>query len=119
MHFKKHFLLYTVIPLLVLTSMASYYRFMVAHDYLISYEGECDPYAEDCFVDCEDDECTSEYYYTKVYRHAVTIAELCGEDITDCEAASSCMRGESDCSIVYCDVEVDGEACETLTSTDL
>lgn len=116
-HFKKYFLVYTVIPLLILLAASSYYRFMVTHDYIVSYEGECDPVTENCFVDCEDEECTADYYYTIVERHSVEIFNICGDDITDCEEANACPANSETCSVIYCDIELDGEACETFDET--
>lgn len=116
-HFKKYLLIYTIVPLLVLLTISSYYRFIVTNDYLVSYEGMCDPINENCFVDCEDEECTSEYYYTVVTRHATEIDNLCGDDITDCEAANICLPGSTECSITHCDLEVDGDSCEFFDKT--
>lgn len=93
---------------------AAYYRFMITHDYMIRYEGECDPYTENCFIGCEDDECTIEYYFSDIYRHATDIHRLCGEDITDCEAANTCSAAEKKCSITYCDISLENESCETI-----
>lgn len=116
MGFKEHILFYTLLPLLVLTIGASYVRFMVVHDYLVAYEGDCDPVTNSCFVGCEDEECTSEYYYSLVQKHAVTLEAECGVDITDCEAASICTSdSDAECSITYCDPQLDGEACESVT----
>lgn len=123
MHFRENILLYTLIPLIVLASTASYYRFMVIHDYIVSYEGTCDPALESCFVGCEDDECTDEYYYTRVERYAANLINFCGNDITDCEEANSCTSGENDCSITYCDPVTDLDQCddvdESLNSIEL
>lgn len=108
MHFKKYILLYTLIPILILTVATSYYRFMVLYDYIAAYEGECDPYTESCFVGCEDEdsvfgECNSEYYYTKIQRNAHDLIALCGESIVGCEMASVCTAGEEKCSVTFCD----------------
>lgn len=119
MDFRNHILFWTIVPLLVLSTGAAYYRFMVTHDYMVSYEGACDPYTKSCFVGCDDEECSSEYYYTKIYRHARSIEAFCGTDITDCEAANNCQPGEQSCSVNYCDIEADGDTCETLTKDDL
>ena len=68
-HFKKHFLLYTLLPLVILMVSASYYRFVVTQDYTVGYEGLCDPYEEECFVYCEDDECIEPFYYSWIERN--------------------------------------------------
>jgi hypothetical protein len=122
MKFKENILLFVLLPLVVLTVGASYVRFMVIKDYLVAYEGVCDPVVNSCFVGCEDEECTSEYYYSSVQKYAVNLYAQCGEDITDCEAASICLAtDDQDCSVTYCDPEVDGDTCSTPTesSTDI
>ena len=102
MQFKRYILLYTLIPLLILTIAATYYRFMIINDYIVFYEGECDPYENSCFVGCEDEECNEEYFYTKIERHASGIARLCDDDIVDCEFANMCTHEELQCRIEYC-----------------
>jgi hypothetical protein len=113
MHFLKHILLYILLPLLVLTIVTSYYRFAILHDYTVSYEGVCDPELFSCFTGCEDDECTSIYYYSSIERDAASLAALCGDDISDCDAANSCLS-DGDCRITYCDPNVDIGLCDTI-----
>jgi len=85
----------------------------------VSYEGECDPKMELCFIGCENDECTKEYYYTMVQKYAPDVYAQCGEDITDCVEASVCLPSDRECSITYCDPKVDGEnACEDISLED-
>jgi hypothetical protein len=119
MGFKNNILLYILVPLLILLVASSYVRFFVTHDYRVAYEGECDPYEEDCFIGCDDEECTTEYYYTKVQKHAATVFAQCGEDITDCAAASVCLPEDTlVCDITYCNSGTEEEgACETLSSS--
>ena len=106
--------------LAVLFVLTSYYRFLVIHDYLVAYEGECDPYTQVCFVGCEDDECSSEYYYSQVEKYAPNVYEQCGKDITDCESASRCLPEDGEqCSVTYCDPGTDGDECETFTEEDV
>lgn len=116
MRFRNHFLLYTVLPLILIAGFASYYRFMVAGDYIVQYEGECNPSTETCFVWCEDEECTDVYYYTIVENRVKDIFQRCGPDITDCEAASVCLPSDTACTITYCDPENlgEGETCELI-----
>ena len=85
MKFRENILVYTLVPLIILLIGASYMRFIVTHDYMVAYEGECDPSLNTCFVGCIDNECTSEYYYTKVQKYAPDLYKQCGSDITDCE----------------------------------
>lgn len=115
MHFKKYFLLYTLIPLLILSTAASYFRFMVIHDYTVEYEGSCEPEGSSCFIGCGDEECKVEYYYTIVTKNASHLFEQCGTDITDCELANICLPEDNeDCNITYCDPLIDPDACETI-----
>ena len=119
--FRQHFFLCTLIAFLSFAVAVSYVRFMVLHDYVVAYEGDCDPYAESCFIGCEDDECTEQYYYSSIQKYAPNVQAQCGTDITDCDAAYTCLSEDgSDCEISYCDPVIDGEdACETLTEVDM
>ncbi len=115
MNFKKYFLLYTLIPLAILSIASSYYRFIVTEDYLVEYEEECNPEVNSCFIGCKDDDCSAEYYYCLVTKHASQLMTQCGPDITDCESAQVCLPGEKgDCSVTFCDIETDGDACEVI-----
>jgi len=116
---KKHILLWVLIPLLILAGGASYYRFMDSTDYLVNYEGACDPNTAHCYVDCADAECSEEYYYTIVERHARDIEALCGPDVSDCEAASTCTVSEKACSVTYCDPVTEADSCEDINATQL
>jgi hypothetical protein len=109
MHFRGHILLYILLPLVLLSAAASFYRFVVTSDYIVEYEGECDPAAESCFEGCEDDECTEPYPYKQMQKYASDLRAACGPDITDCEAASVCLPGDAECSVLYCDPEQLGE----------
>jgi len=79
---------------------------MVVGDYTVTYEIDCDPNTTSCFVGCEDEDCTENYYYSYMTRQAKVVENLCGEDITDCEAALSCQTGE-ECYVELCT----GENC--------
>lgn len=114
-HFRDHILFFTLIPLIILISIFSYYRFFVSHDYAIKYEADCDPVTEECFVGCEDDECTQEYYYFYVQKYAADLYQQCGKDITDCESANICLPSDQRCSVTYCNTETDGDICEMIT----
>ena len=112
MKFRDNILLFTLTPLIVLFIGASYMRFIVMHDYMVEYESECDPATSVCFIGCEDEECTTEYYYSKIQKYAPDIFAQCGADITDCENANVCLDDENKCSITLCDPTTDGEECE-------
>lgn len=119
MDMRSKFLLFVFCTLLILSISATYYRFVVLQDYLVLYEGECDPYTQVCFTGCEDDDCTSEYYYSYVEKYAPNLYEQCGPDITECNDAYICLEEDIDlCTITYCDPEIDGESCELLTEND-
>ncbi len=117
MSFHDSIFHYTLIALIIFLIGASYYRFFVISDYIVAYEGTCDPRVHDCFIGCADDACTEEYYYSKVQKHAAELYAECGADITDCEKANLCLpEDEGQCVIQYCDPVTDGESCEILTA---
>ena len=112
-YFRDNFLFFILTTLLIIISVVSFYRFMIKHDYMVSYEGTCNPVNnEKCFVGCEDDACTIEYYYTKMLKYEPDLLAECGKDITDCETANICLPNDSNCSVTYCDPEIDGEICK-------
>jgi len=114
---RNHFFFYTIAVLVFVVGVFSYYRFMIKQDYMVGYEGVCDPVTEmnKCFAGCNDDDCTEEYYYSKMVKYAPDLYRECGEDITDCEAANSCLPDDRDCSVTYCNPEVEGDSCATET----
>lgn len=118
--FRENFFTYTLAPLIVVMVVVAYVRFMVLNDYVVAYESDCDPYVESCFVGCEDDECTQEYYYSWVQKYAPNVEAQCGIDITDCDVAYECLPEDGDkCEIIYCNPTIDGkDSCETLTESD-
>ncbi|PIZ86732.1 hypothetical protein COX93_03360, partial [Candidatus Nomurabacteria bacterium CG_4_10_14_0_2_um_filter_30_12] len=83
---------------------------------MVSYEGVCDPTIEKCFIGCEDDECTKEYYYSEVQKYAPDLYAECGNDITDCESANICLPEDKECSVSYCDETIDGSICKITTN---
>ncbi len=107
MGFKKHPILYIILPLCVIAIVASFYRFMVLRDYMVTYEGVCDPATHSCFLACVDDSCSETYYYSLVQKRSQDVMAQCGPDITDCELASVCVESDRECSIEYCDSSVD------------
>jgi len=115
MNLRNHILAVVLVPAVLIIVFLSYYRFMVDHDYMVTYEGACDPATQDCYIGCDDDECTEEYYYSTVEKYAADVYAQCGPDITDCETASSCVAEDRACSVTYCDIETEGDLCETLT----
>ncbi len=110
-HIKDHFFLYALVVAVLLTVTASYSRFLVKNDYIVFYEGECDPAEHSCFIGCNDDECTEEYFYSKVEKNAHDIYAQCGDSVLDCAASNSCLPSDTSCSIQYCDEMRDNEPC--------
>ena len=107
MSFPKHPLTYILVPLCVLVIAASFYTFIVSNDYIVEYEGMCDPATNSCFSACEDEECTAVYYHSWVQKQNSDVYAECGPDITDCDAAGVCLPTDQNCSIKYCDAAVD------------
>ena len=116
--FLNRLLLFTTLLLVILMVSASFYRFMTLEDYLVYYEGACDPYLETCFETCLDDDCTEVLHHTYVERQAAYLHALCGEDVTMCDAANSCQDDETQCMVRYCDEKKDGDLCEDLSLSD-
>lgn len=85
---------------------------MVIHDYTVSYEIECDPVSESCFIGCEDEECSKEYFYAKIERYAPDLVKLCGDTIVGCEFANVCTIDESRCFLTFCDTSTGYDSCD-------
>lgn len=132
-HFSKFFFVYTILPLLLLSVGASYFRFIIQHDYLVVFEGSCEPESESCFVgtytyeDClstVEEDCEVTYFYKMVEKPVVTYnyqIEQCGTDPfldpLECEPVSTCHKSEQNCSIVYCS-DIDN-TCTTGLEIDI
>lgn len=114
-HFRENIFFYILALFIIVISVVSYYRLIIKNDYLVGYEGVCDPAINKCFIGCEDDTCTEEYYYSKVVKYAPDLFRECGKDITDCETASVCLSNDRKCSVTYCN-EVDGDICKAPTT---
>ena len=117
---------FAVFFLLIIGSVAAtYYRYIIARDYIVEAEAECDPTTEDCFVwECdpssteEGEACAGDpeedvWYYTILRRNAKNVP-LCDPNDEDCDALT-CPEGEEECEIVYCTDETKGEedTCST------
>ena len=113
-YFYDNFFFFLVLFSVAVLAVILANRFLIKQDYLVSYEGECDASINNCFVGCEDDECTKEYYYTKVEKYAPDLYRECGSDITDCAEASICLPSDRVCFVRYCNLEIEGDACESL-----
>lgn len=116
MEFTKRILFYTLAPLLIFTASYSFYRFIVVNNYLVGFEGSCDPEIHSCFIGCNDDACTDTYYYAKIERNAATVKKQCGADVSVCSVAETCLENEKGCTVTYCDPETDGDSCSAVPS---
>lgn len=116
-NFRNYFFFYTLVGFVFLAGIFSYNRFMIRQDYMVWYEGSCDPIisATKCFQGCADDACTEVYYYSKMLKYAPDLYRECGKDITDCESANSCLPGNRQCSVTYCDSKIEGDTCAAET----
>lgn len=120
MNFKQHPLAYLLIPLCVVALGVSFHRFLIAEAYTVSYEGECDPVTQSCFVGCEDEICAEPYYYARIERTTAEIRSACGPDITDCDYAAACELSDTGCTVTYCSAETLSfeEECEDMDTDD-
>ncbi len=115
MHLKKYFFIYILIILASLSVGASFYRFVILNDYIVEYEGECDPRFNSCFIGCSDESCTNTYYYSKIKREATELLSKCGNNILECESAESCQEDSgSSCITNYCEPSETETECSDL-----
>ena len=111
----RYYFAIIIFVMVIFAVASSFSRFLVTYDYLISYEGTCDPNEASCFVYCENETCDDPLYYTIIERMAYTLVDLCGENsILDCSAADMCYSDEEYCVIYHCDTETD-EGCSLDT----
>lgn len=115
-HIKNHFFFYSLAVAVLLAITASYSRFIIKNDYIVFYEGECDPYQQSCFIGCADDDCLEEYFYSKIEKNAHDIYAQCGNSILGCPAANTCLPSDTTCSIKYCDETKDKESCKKIVT---
>jgi hypothetical protein len=106
-HFKNNFLRYVLLALSVIVIALSFQRFVLSGDYIVEYEGACDPATESCFLACETEDCADTYYHSWVRKHHNDVFAACGPDVSECDAASVCQPTDTQCTIVYCDASVD------------
>ncbi len=102
-YFRKHFFYLTILLVIVFVGTVSFYRFIIKHDYVVGYQGSCDPVSGKCFKSCEDDACTKIDYYSEMQKYEPDLFRECGKDITNCAAANTCLSGDRNCSVTYCD----------------
>lgn len=105
---RSKILFWTMLFFVCLSVSASYYRFIVIHDYIIETKIDCDSAIESCFVwVCDpqiEGECTGNvdddvWYYKFAYRNAKYIPE-CFNDT--CDAFECSSQDEPGCGDVTC-----------------
>ncbi|MEI6022715.1 MAG: hypothetical protein WCQ32_02655 [bacterium] len=119
-YIRNHTLSTILICLIFIISIISFYKFFIKGDYVVAYNGTCDPQYNKCFTVCSDDQCTTKTYFSKIQKYKPDLYKECGNDITNCDAANSCITGDRKCSITYCsDSAIDianNETCSDFTS---
>ena len=128
MHIKSKILFWTLGVFIILSVSASYYRYMVLHDYIIEAQIDCDPTLESCFVwvcdleageECTGNEDEDTWYYKYIYRNAKNIP-LCDPKEEGCDALICPEGGELECERINCtseslaSYEITGECTNTV-----
>ena len=118
-HFRDHFFSYILVLFIIIVFFLSFYRFMIKHDYIVGYQGSCDPATGKCFMSCDDDTCTKPDYYSEIQKYEPDLYKECGKDITNCDAASVCLPTDRKCSITYCNKSTsdNDNTCQTPLDT--
>lgn len=111
---KSSKIFFIIFGLLIIGSVfVTYYRTVIAKNYLIEAQTDCDPYAQKCFVwecdpasDVDGEKCTGDpekdiWYYNLVERNASRIP-LCDPADENCKALV-CGDNEPDCQYIFCD----------------
>lgn len=108
---KKNWLFFGGMFLLVVLSVgATYYRYIVARDYFVTFEAPCDPEGESCFLyecdpsvegaECSENPEDNTYYYKNIQKKAYAL-QSCVGNLGDCLEAT-CVEGERDCMEMQC-----------------
>ncbi len=113
-YFGDHVFLLFIILVVAASGIASYIRFIVDRNYLVSYEGKCDSRVEVCFSGCKNDACTETYEFSKVQKYGADLYAECGDDITNCDSANVCRSTDRECTVTHCDTKTDGSACAQI-----
>lgn len=117
-NYKDFYFNYLIIIAIIIIILMSYFRFIINNDYIVYYEGECDPYLNSCFIGCDNDDCTEEYYYKRIEKNASDLLEQCGENILVCDQSNFCLDSDRFCSIEYCDSEIQDNECKSFEFGD-
>lgn len=117
-------ILFAVLGILIAGSVAAtFWRYIVKHDYIVQAQTDCDPENQNCFVwKCdpmsleEGEKCTGNpendiWYYKIIHRNAKNIP-LCDPNDENC-AALVCEKNEVECEEELCTAEnvPEGEEC--------
>lgn len=102
---------FILFPLLVGVGIVSYYRFFVYKDYMVSYNTDCDPAKNVCFIECEDLDCNEHIYYYHINKYAPDVYKQCGNNIKDCSEAKICLATDLNCSVEYCNPDIKENLC--------
>jgi len=115
----KHFFFIFLTLLCALVVVASFYRFVIRHDYNVEYEAVCNPAEQACF-EGTDENTGDTYFYAKVHKYVPDVPAECGRSVSDCQAASICLPGDTDCSITYCSntSKLDSEVCAEIVPNE-
>ncbi|MFZ2226705.1 MAG: hypothetical protein WA064_04400 [Candidatus Moraniibacteriota bacterium] len=113
---KSGKIFFLIFGLLILGSVfATYYYIVIAKNYLVEAQKDCDPETQKCFVwtcdpasTVEGEACTGDaekdiWYYNLIKRNASKVP-LCDPKDENCQALS-CAPGEKDCNEIFCTEE--------------
>lgn len=106
---------WTMVFLILISVLATFYRYMIKRDYIIQAQVDCDPYNEACFVwncdpgsDVEGEACTgdpeNDTWYYKVINKKANQVSSCDENDENCKPLF-CGENEPDCEFVFCNPE--------------
>ena len=111
---KKSKIFFIIFGLLIIGSVfATYYRTVIAKNYPVEAQKDCDPETQKCFIgQCdpastvEGEACTGDaekdtWYYNLVERNASRVP-LCDPADENCKALE-CGDNEPNCKYIYCD----------------
>lgn len=114
---KKSKMLMAVLAFFILLSVAvTFWRIIIKRDYIIENQIDCDPTMDACFIwECdpestvEGEACTGDpemdiWYYQIARRNAANIP-LCDPETDETCDPWTCIEGEKDCSMTFCDEE--------------
>ncbi len=113
---KSKILLAVFVALIFISVGATYWRMMIAKDYIVEAQVDCDPYAQECFVwECdlqsfeEGEMCTGkpeeDVWYFKIARRNAGNVPLCNPEEDENCLPFLCVEGEKDCEEEFCTEE--------------